>query len=403
MAKIFYTDISELVTNAGVKEKNGKNITESDLRIIQNAALLWDDKKGIVWFGPKKERTAKKDEKKVSLDGRVLTPALVDCHTHLVHGGSRHDEFQMRLEGKSYQEIAQSGGGIQNSVGATRLLSKNDLVKKACVDIEKIKALGVGILEIKSGYGLNLETEIKQLEAIQALKNKYKKEIVIQSTFLGAHANASDAYTNEIVNKMLPVVAKKNLADACDAFFDEGYFNRAQTKKILEKAKTLGLKLKLHADELADTGGASLAAELKVLSADHLLKANLGNLKLMAKNDVVAVLLPTTAFYLGLPYADLKKMRQAQVCMALASDYNPGSSPTFHMPFVMSLSVLSMGMTLPEAFAAATFGGAKALGLQETHGHLEIGKKPKMAIFDIPSYKCLIQQVANPSLCSMLI
>ncbi|MEW6056438.1 MAG: imidazolonepropionase [Bdellovibrionota bacterium] len=408
MPRILYSDITELVTNAGVARKQGVGITTEDLGIFNDGALLWDSSKGILWLGETKEipKTLVRGAKRIRLKGKTLMPALVDCHTHLAFAGSRHHEFAMRLAGSTYQQIAAAGGGIKNSVAATREISEQDLFKLACERVESYLALGVGVLEIKSGYGLDWENERKQLRVAQKLKRKYANKITFQTTFLGAHAfppgtltaQQRNAYVDKVVDEMLPQVAKQNLADACDVFFDEGYFDLEQSRRLLKAAQKLGLKIKLHADELADVGGAALAAELGALSADHLLKANDNGLRAMAEAGVVAVLLPSTALFLGIGYPPVERMRRAGLCFALSTDFNPGSSPTLHLPFILSLACLQMGFTMPEAFAAATFGGARALGMQATQGHLRVGAKPRIAILDCPSYQALISQMAHPGL-----
>jgi imidazolonepropionase len=244
------------------------------------------------------------------------------------------------------------------------------------------------------------------------LKRELARQLTIKSTFLGAHAfppeagrdpKARDAYVDRVIDEMIPEVAREKLADACDVFFDEGFYTESQSRRILQAAAAHGLDVKVHADELADVGGAKLAAELGALSADHLLRANDEGLAAMARRGVVAVILPTTALYLGIPYAPLDKMRRAGVCMALATDFNPGTSPSLHLPFVMSLACLAMGMTMPEAFAAATYGGARALGLHSAHGSLRAGAKPRIAIFNVPSYQALVAQVAHPGLCDTVL
>ena len=416
MKKLF-CNASEIITNTGVALKKGIGIQDEDLGILYNSSLAWSQQNGIEWMGPTKKipRRYLKGYKKCDLASQIISPALVDCHTHLVFGGSRHAELGMRLSGLSYQDIAARGGGIKSSVEATRSASERSLFIEACRRVETSMSFGVGILEIKSGYGLDWPNERKILRVIQKLKSKFKNNIMIRSTFLGAHAFPAhikndldrEKYVLQIVNQMLPAVAKKvrgqSLADACDVFFDEGYFNSTQSAHILKKAKSLGLQIKLHADELADVGGARLAAELGALSADHLLRANRAGLIRMAAAEVVAVLLPSTAFYLDLPYASLQKMKNAGLCLALATDFNPGSSTTQNLPFVMALACLKMGMTMPQAFAAATYGGARALGLHQSQGLLKIGGHAKMAVFNCPSYQSLISQIASPGLCTGLL
>ena len=409
MARILYTDISELITNKGVVRKGGVGITEADLGIIREGALLWDTAKGITWLGETRKIPAKvaKGARRVRLKGKILTPALTDCHTHMVFGGARHHELALRLEGATYQQIAAAGGGIVSSVQATRAATEAELYRSAHERVLAALGVGVGVLEMKSGYGLDWPTERKLLRIAARLKREFRGRLTIQSTFLGAHAFPKeaktpaqrDAYVDEIVDKMLPEVVREKLADACDVFFDEGYFDLKQTRRILKAAARLGLEVKLHADELANTGGAELAAELGALSADHLLKIDDKGIAAMARRGIVAVLLPVTAFYLGLGYAPVERMRRAGICFALATDFNPGTAPCLHLPFVMSLACLQIGFTMPEAFAAATYGGARALGLHSAHGSLRAGGKPRVAIFNCPSYQALIAQIAHPALC----
>lgn len=409
MGRTLFLHAEELITNRGVADKGGVRVTETDLGIIHDGALVWDSRKGILWLGetraiPRKLAT---DAKRVDLKGKVLSPALVDCHTHLVFAGSRHHELALRLAGASYQEIAARGGGIASSVAATRAATPAELYRLARGRVKTIAGLGVGILEIKSGYGLDWPTELKMLKVIAKLKREFAGKIVIQSTFLGAHSFPTgrdhNEYVDEIVDRMIPEVARLKLADACDVFFDQGYYDRSQSERILRAAARHGLKLKLHADELADTGGASLATELGALSADHLLKVNGDGIAALARTGVVAVLLPSTALYLGVEYAPARRLIEAGACVAVSTDYNPGSSPSLHLPFAMSLACFGMGLTMPEAFAGATFGGARALDLHREHGSLAVGMRPKMAVFACASYQALISQLAHPSLCELVI
>lgn len=414
MKKVF-VHASEIITNEGVKKKKGIGITKADLGIIPDGALVYDSKLGVEWLGPTshlpKKFLSQRQLKKSDLSGKILCPALVDCHTHLVFAGDRSHELEMRLEGKSYQDIAKAGGGILSSVQATRSASEDELFHLGLQRLRVAMKLGIGTIEIKSGYGLDWKTEKKILKVARRLQAFLKTKIDIQVTFLGAHAfpkaakseQERDQYVDDIVSKMIPRVAREQLADACDVFCDEGYFTIAQSRKILQAAKSHGLKIKLHADELAAFGAAGLAAELGALSADHLLLASESDLKKMARAGVVAVVLPTTALFLKMPYAPIQKMRDAGLCVALATDFNPGSSPTQHLPFVMSLACLQMGFTMAEAFAAATYGGASALGMEKENGFIEVGAKTRIAIFNCQSHKSLIGSMAHPELCSALL
>lgn len=413
MSTTLYTGLSEIVTNRGVARKGGVGVVEEDLGIIRDGALLWDSNKGILWMGHSDDspRALVRKAKTVKLLGKTLSPALADCHTHLVHAGTRVDEFRMKLSGASYQQIAASGGGIVRTVSATRKASEAELLQTGRARIEAMQKMGVGLLEMKSGYGLDWNAERKQLRVARRLQKDFSKTLTAQSTFLGAHDFPPEAksardkikYATLVADTMLAKVKKEKLADACDIFMDDGYYTRSQARRILQKAHSLGMEIKIHADELADTGGASLAAELGCLSADHLLKANEQGITRMAARGVVAVLLPGTAFYLRLPYAPVEKMRKAGICFAIASDFNPGSSPSPSLPFAMSLACLQMKMTPAEVFAAATYGGARAMGMHGTHGYLRVGAKPRIAIFDRPSYACIMQEYAHPGLCEKII
>jgi imidazolonepropionase len=401
-----YFNASELITNKGVASKDGVSVDETDLGIIHEGALVTDDTGKILWLGRTMDlpRRYSKITRRMDLSGKIICPALVDCHTHLVFAGARHSEFAMRIAGKSYSDIAAAGGGIKSSVEQTVAITEEKLFKISKARIEAMMAYGVRIVEIKSGYGLSWPEERKLLRVAQRLKASFADKLIIRVTFLGAHAfpkwcktkQDRDQFVDEICEVMLPAVKREKLADACDVFFDKGYFDRRQSEKILRKARLLGLDIKLHADELADTNGAALAAEMRCLSADHLLKAKLINLKKMAKAGVTAVILPGTAFYLGLPYVDMKKIRKSGVTPALATDYNPGSSPCLNLPFMMTLACTQMGMTTAEAFGAATYGGARALGVHKQQGHLSVGMRPLLSILRVTSYQALIAEYAHP-------
>jgi imidazolonepropionase len=337
----------------------------------------------------------------------LITPTLIDSHTHLVFAGSRYDELDLKLRGYSYEEIATKGGGIQSSVKSTRAISENKLFTISKKRIENYLSLGVGILEIKSGYGLDFNSEIKQLSVIKKLKAHFKEKCEIYGTFLGAHAFPSNVktvkeknnYCKFITEVMIPFVAENKLADSCDVFFEKGYFDKKQSLQILKTALKNKLSLHVHADELNNNNGAHLAASLKSLSADHLLHTKLEGFKKLKKAGTTAVLLPGTAFYLNLPFVDFDIVRKSGAVFALASDFNPGSCPSYHLPFMMTLGCLKMGMTPAEAMASVTIGAAHALGIQNSQGFVSVGKKTKISIFNLESYKQLVSEFAKTDLC----
>ena len=369
-----YRKISCLITNENVVKKGGRFLKEEDLGIIKDAALVFSAKKGVVWAGKDSEIPKRlKKIKEVSCKGLTAYPGLVDSHTHPAFAGDRANEFSMRLAGKTYQEIGAAGGGILSSVRATKEISEKDLIKKIETRLKTFHDFGVSLVEAKSGYGLDQETEIKSLIAIS--KASKKSSIAVLSTFL-AHAFPQEyktnhaAYVNKICTEILPAVRKKNLASFCDVFCDEGYFSIENTKQICKKAQSLGLQIKLHGDELANTETAALAAELGALSVDHCLKISDRGIKALSSSETVATLLPATSLYLKEDPAPARKMLDAGAVVALATDFNPGSSPTQNFPFVGSLAALVLEMKYFEVIAAMTYNGAKALGKEKKWGAL---------------------------------
>lgn len=333
----------------------------------------------IVWLGPRKEARHIKAETHTNLGGGIVTPGLVDCHTHLVFGGDRSHEFEQRLNGISYSEIAAQGGGIISTVNATRKASLEQLVANAGGRLERLLAEGVTTVEIKSGYGLDKESELRMLKAIRQLEKQYP--VQIQATCLAAHAtppefkNDPDGWITLICDELLPQVAQEKLADAVDAFCEHLAFSPAQVTRVFEAAQRLGLPVKLHAEQLSSLGGSTLAAKFHALSADHLEYATEVDVAAMAESGTVAVLLPG-AFYLlrekQVPPVEL--FRKYKVPMALASDANPGTSPALSLRLMLNMGCTLFGMTVEEALAGVTFYGAKALGLSDTQGSLETGK-----------------------------
>jgi imidazolonepropionase len=389
------THASELLTGAGIRKKEGKRIEECDLGRIADGAMVIQInpyKEKIIWVGPTKNlpkrylKTAKINLK----NKRAIIPGLVDCHTHLVFAGNRAQEFADRCAGKTYEAIAKQGGGILSTVQATRAASYKDLEKLAIPRIKESYAFGVRTLEIKSGYGLSFESEIKILKVIQTLKKRFP-EMTIQATFLGAHAfppeQLRQEYLNEILNVMLPEVSKKKLAEACDVFIDKDYFTREEGQAILERSKSLGLKTKIHADELFNTESAALASEMHALSADHLLKISDNGIKKISESNTVAVLLPGTAFYLKTAQAPARKLLDSGATVALATDFNPGTCMSLSLPAIMTLAALYLGMSRAEIFGAVTYNGVKALGLHLNKGTLECGMDADYTILPFSKFE----------------
>ena len=330
----------------------------------------------------------------VPIDGRQLwaLPGYVDPHTHPVFYKTREEEFELRIRGKSYEEIAAAGGGIRNSVRALRKASFDELAELTYYRIREFLDYGTTTIEAKSGYGLSLEDELKSLRVLKKVAGLLPLTIV--PTFLGAHEvpdeyqNNRQAYIDLLINEMIPAVAEEKLSVFCDIFTEKNVFSIAESEKILLAAKDYGLKLKLHADELNPLGGAELAARVKAISADHLLMVSDKGISEMKKAGVVPVLLPGTAFFLGKPsYAPARKMIEAGLPVALATDYNPGSSFTQNMNLILSIACTQMKMTPSETIAAATLNSARAIDVDQHAGSLEKGKKADIMLLDIPNYQ----------------
>ncbi len=321
-------------------------------------------------------------DKEINLQGALVLPGFVECHTHLVFAGQRGFEMEMKFQGKSYQAIAQAGGGILSTVKATREASLEELKKTARKRIHHFIAQGVTTLEIKSGYGLDLDTEIKMLEAIPT---DCKVDIV--RTFLGAHAKPPEAesaeeYLQELANRYLPEIKARKLASRVDIFVEKGFFEKEASRQYLETAKMLGFDITLHADQLSLSGGSELAAKLGAHSADHCIAIGDREIQQMARSNTVAVLLPAADLYLKCPYPPARKMMDQGITVALATDFNPGTSPTQDLGLVGVLARREMGMTLDEVVEAYTKGAARALGLQDQVGSLEPGKKADFTVWD---------------------
>ncbi len=388
---IIIKNASQLVTCSGFKAKQGKAM--SDLCTIDDGAVVIED--GVITaVGKTGEVLARFDVtgfETIDATGKAVLPGFIDSHTHFVFAGYRAEEFSWRLSGESYMEIMNRGGGIFNTVRATREASREELVKLCRKRLDSMLSFGVTTVEGKSGYGLDEKTEIKQLEVMEELDNIHPVDIV--RTFLGAHAvpdnfkGREDEFIDYMTDNVMPQVAHKNLAEFCDVFCEKGVFSLEQSKRLLLKAKELGFKLKIHADEISPLGGAELAAELGAVSADHLLHASDKGISEMAKNGVVATLLPGTAFSLKEPYARGRYIIDQDCAVSLATDLNPGSCFSESIPLISVLATLYMDITIEEAVTALTINGAAALDRADRIGSIDVGKTGDAIVLEFPSYK----------------
>ena len=356
--------------------------------LIENGAVVISADR-IKWVGAEKELP---DEfaglQGKNLEGRLVTPALIDCHTHLVYGGSRATEFELRLNGASYEEIARNGGGILSTVTATRNASEDELLAQSLPRLDALLSEGVATIEIKSGYGLDIETEIKMLRVARQLGKE--RSVRVKTSFLGAHAippefsGKADAYIDFVCEEVLPAVHYENLADAVDGFCENIAFSPNQISKVFEKAKSFGLPVKLHAEQLSNLGGATLAAKYGALSADHLEFLDQTGVEVMGESGTVAVLLPGAFYTLRetqLPPLD--SLRKAEVPIAIATDCNPGSSPLTSILLCMNMSCTLFRMTPEEALCGVTIVAAQALGIGDEVGTIEVGKKAELAVWNV--------------------
>jgi imidazolonepropionase len=382
---------AQLVHNASRRE-SGKNGTDfSRLSITQERTLVIRNGR-IEWIGQGAADEASVGGAQVlDASGKALLPGFVDSHTHLIFAGSREDEFEQRLRGRTYQEIAAAGGGIQATVQRVRAASKEELKRLARLRLDRFLQFGVTTVEVKSGYGLTPADEIKCLEVIAELNAEGPVELV--PTFLGAHdippeyRSNRDGYLRLLTDEMLPEIARCGLARFCDVFCETGVFDLEESARILARARDLGFQLKLHADELTPLGGAELAAKLGAVSADHLLCVTDAGIDALAESGTVATLLPGTAFFLGLHYAPARKLIERGVTVALASDCNPGTCPTENLPLVGAMACTQMKMLPAEALAALTINAAAALGCSDRIGSIEVGKQADLIICDVQDYR----------------
>ena len=382
-----YLHINEVLTLERAAKKDGRKLLPSDLSLLQDGAVVVEGDT-IVWVGDTHSLpTEYQAYERHVLSGHVLTPELVDSHTHIVFGGDRAQEYADRLNGVSYEEIRKRGGGILLTMNKTNQASAQELYESACRRIERLNSYGIGAIEIKSGYGLNIEKERELSQIIRKLKTHFEPRIRIFNTYLAAHDvpseyASSSGYLAEVVLPLLEEL--KDVVDAVDIFHEKNYFTADDTRKLFEKAKSLGIARKIHADELNDNGGATLAVDHEALSADHLLKVSEDGIRKLASSKTVATLLPGTAFFLGKPLAPARALLDGGAKVALASDYNPGSCHCDNLLLIGSLAAPQMKLNQAELWCSMTLNAAHALNLHD-QGAILPGMKARFALFKAES------------------
>ena len=389
---------SQIVTvdTNGENFKSGNSLKE--INVLYNHSIIAEDDiiKDIV-TNSKAEKIKSKAGEIIDLKNRILLPGLVECHTHSAFTGSRANEFRERLRGKSYEEIAGEGGGINTTVKSVRNSSSEEIYKNTIKTINYFISQGVTTIEIKSGYGLNFENEIKLLNVIGNLKNNCSIDIV--STFLGAHTYPSgykdkhEIYLDEIINKMLPYVAKNKLTNFCDGFCEITAFSAKEIELIFSKAKELGLALRIHTEQFNNIGGLEIALKHNAVSVDHLEVLKQNQIELLKGKNIVCVLLPGVSFFLNYQYAPARKLIDNNLTIALSTDYNPGTSPISNLHFIMSLAALKMNMTIEETISSVTINAAKTLNMNDKIGSIEIGKSADFAVFDTDDYSNIVYNI----------
>ena len=384
---------SQLVTCSGFRAKHGKEM--SDLWIIENGALIIED--GLIKSVGESSLILNSFDTTgfdiIDAEGKAVLPGFVDSHTHFVFGGYREKEFSWRLHGDSYMDIMNKGGGIHSTVRATKKASKEYLVSTGLARLDTMASFGITTVEGKSGYGLDHDTEIKQLEAMKEIDENHPVDVI--RTFLGPHAvpeeykGKEDLFIDFMINDVMPEVIERDLAEFSDIFCEKNVFSIEQSRYFLNRARDMGFKLKFHADEIAQSGGAELAAELGAVSADHLLHASDGGIREMSKAGVISTLLPGTAFSLKEPYARARFMIDNNCAIALATDINPGSCFSESLPLIIALAALYMDMTTEEIVTALTINSAAAIDRADRIGSIDVGKKGDIIILEFPTYQYL--------------
>ncbi|PKA84533.1 imidazolonepropionase [Ulvibacter sp. MAR_2010_11] len=388
--KLLLTNIKELlqIREDRLEKVSGKAMSE--LPTLKDAWLLIEDGR-IADFGKMTDLKPLGSIETIDCTGKLVLPAWCDSHTHLVYAGNREQEFVDRINGLSYQEIAEKGGGILNSAKKLQNTSEEELYRQSAERLEEVMKLGTGAIEIKSGYGLTTEAELKMLRVAKKLGENYP--ITVKTTFLGAHAVPSeykgnkDGYLDLICNEMLPKVASEKLADYVDIFCEEGYFSVADTDRLLSEAKKYNLIPKIHVNQFNAIGGIAMGVQHKALSVDHLEVLTEADIQALQNSQTMPVALPSCSYFLSIPYTPGRELISAGLPLALATDYNPGSTPSGNMNFVVATACIKMKLTPEEAINAATINGAYAMGLSATHGSITKGKKANVIITKpIPSY-----------------
>ncbi|RBW70725.1 imidazolonepropionase [Bacillus taeanensis] len=386
---LLLTNIGQLLTMEADGPRRGSDM--KTLPMIEGAALGIKDGK-VIFVGKREEAVHLNAARTIDCKGKLVTPGLVDPHTHLVFGGSREHELALKQQGIPYLEILKRGGGILSTVEATKKASEEELYKKAAFHLDRMLSYGITTIEAKSGYGLEKETELKQLRVVKRLSQNHTMDIV--STFLGAHAiprsyqHCSDDFLEEML-ALLDKISEEELAEFVDIFTETGVFTVGQSRNYLQKAKDKGFDLKIHADEIDPLGSTELAVELEAVSADHLVGASDEGIRKLANSSTIAVLLPGTTFYLGKSTARARKMIESGAAVSLATDFNPGSSPTENLQFIMTLAALHLKMTPEEIWNAVTINAAYAINRGESAGQLAVGRNADVVIWDALNYMYL--------------
>ena len=405
--KILFKNIKELIQVRKNAPQKVEGEAMKELPTIKNAWMLIENDL-ILDFGSMEEPYSDLIDQEIDLTGKMVLPSWCDSHTHIVYAGNREQEFADRINGLSYEEIANRGGGILNSAKTLQETSEDDVFEQSAKRLEEVMKLGTGAVEIKSGYGLTKDGELKMLRVIKRLRDAY--DIDIKATFLGAHAVPSDykdrkqEYMDLVIQEILPEVAEQNLAEYIDIFCEKGYFSIEDTEALLKAAAKYGLKPKIHVNQFNAFGGVKIGVENHALSVDHLEVMNSEDIEILKNSATMPVALPSCSLFLSIPYTPAREIIDAGLPLALATDFNPGSTPSGNMNLVVSLACIKMNMTPEEAINAATLNGAYAMELSETHGSITKGKKANFIITkDIPSYTFLPYAFGTNSIDSVYI